>query len=97
MYPIFSLSNTKKEKLLATTFERNTYTVIHSMSKRKFEVINKSNNKDSFQLEIGEILILDGNLQISRGPMVKRNKVIEIQISIGYIGFKEWKIYNEIG
>ena len=39
------------------------------MSKRKIEVRNKENKINSFQLEIGKVLILDKNRKISQGPM----------------------------
>ena len=40
VYHICSLRNMKKEDFLSHTSEKNTYTIIHLMSKRKIEVIN---------------------------------------------------------
>ena len=97
VYAIFSLQGMKKEKFIHHTLEPKKITIIHSMSKRRIEVINKKEETESFQLEKGEILILDGNTKISRSSIEKTDKAVEIQVSIGYIGYKAWPNYNEMG
>ena len=97
VYAIFSLQGMKKEKFIHHTLEQKKITIIHSMSKRRIEVINKKEETESFQLETGEILILDGNTKVSRSSIEKTDKAVEIQVSIGYIGYEAWPHYNEMG
>ena len=79
MYHIVSLSDTRKERLLYYTSEEECFIILHWMCKRIIELSNKCNTIDTFQLKIAYIIILDRNITIFRGSIVRTNKAVNIQ------------------
>tara|TARA_B110000977_G_scaffold138575_1_gene175966 strand:- start:1 stop:519 length:519 start_codon:yes stop_codon:yes gene_type:complete len=63
--PIISDSGTLSEKKHNSTSSKDCYAVIHAVTKRMFRVWNKIGDLNDFQIEKGDILILEGNIQFS--------------------------------
>ena len=86
--PIISDSGTLSENKHNSTSSKNCYTVIHAITKRMFRVWNKMGDLNDFQIEKGDILILEGNIQFSRGEILSNLRAIEIHVPIRYNGYK---------
>ena len=57
------------------------------MIEQKIIIYNKYNKLNSFQLEITNIIILDGSITISHRSMLKNNKAAGIYVSVCYVGY----------
>ena len=66
------------------------------MSKRRIEVSNRYDTIDSFQFKTADIIILDRNIQISWGLIMRTNKAVEFQVLIGYMGYHSENKYISI-
>ena len=86
--PIISDSGTLSENKHNSTSLKSCYTVIRAITKRMFRVWNKIGDLNEFQIEKGDILILEGNIQFSRGEILSNLRAIEIHLQIGYNGYE---------
>ena len=67
-----------------------------------FRVWNKIGDLNDFQIEKGDILILEGNHRLSRGEILSNIRAIEIHVPIGYNRYeskiisRDWEIINKV-
>ena len=93
--PIISDPKTKAEIQHDSISSEDCYAVIHAITKRFFHVKNKLGDLNEFQIEKGDILVIDGNIEFSRCNL-RSLRAIEIHVPIGYIGYTDGNI-EELG